>query len=71
MLDYWFFIKQSLDCGRVTVCKDCVTDTSVSLNFNCPCAEWIGVDRYEFEFEAEDGEIDFTHTSYTDSDYFF
>ena len=41
------------------------TDTSVSLKWNCPCQEWSGVDRYEFEFKAEDGQVDFTHTSRT------
>ena len=55
--------KYFLDCGQVT--EKSVTDTSVSLNWNCPCQEWVGVDRYEFEFKAEDGQLDFTHTSRT------
>ena len=50
-----------LDCGRVSV--NDASDTSISLHWNCPCSNWIGVDKYEFEFMAEDGEIDYTHTS--------
>ena len=39
------------------------------MNWNCPCQEWAGVERYEFEFEAEDGQVDFTHTSRTSGRY--
>ena len=60
-LDQIQCLSTLLDCGRVSV--NDASDTSISLHWNCPCSNWIGVDKYEFEFMAEDGEIDYTHTS--------
>lgn len=51
------------DCGRLSVSD--VTASSLMARWTCPCSNWEGVDRYEMEFVASDGEIDYTHISRT------
>jgi hypothetical protein len=54
------------DCGRVSVCNSCVTESEVTVDWSCPCSDWT-VEKYEFTFIASDGALDFSHNSYCES----
>ena len=56
-----FYNFLCVDCGRMTVCDTCVTETDVTVKWSCPCSYWSGVDRYQFNLTASDGEADFIH----------